>query len=112
MTLMIIIFRYEIDTKLKCTLFMYYYLIVYLALLFVIILIELTSVVISCRGTITNAKPRKLIRHLIYIRLVLVLVEIIFIIIGCIYLLQFTNECSNKSSGKLLKRLITGKLTF
>ena len=48
---------------------MFEFLIGYLIILLMILIVELMGLVVSCRGTIIDAKPRKFLQHIIYSRL-------------------------------------------
>ena len=52
-----------------CSLTMFEFLIGYLIILLMVFVLELMALIVSCRGTITNTKPRKFLQHIIYSRL-------------------------------------------
>ena len=51
------------------------YVVTFLVVLIVLLVVECLAVLVSCRGTVANSRPRSLLRYIIYLRLVLLIVE-------------------------------------
>jgi sn1-specific diacylglycerol lipase len=67
-----------------------------MGIMFSILLNQLLIVVISTRGTITYTEPRRQMSKCLYLRILLVLIESIWSVIGIIWLTKIKwNECSN-----------------
>lgn len=99
----------DYSPKIKCSLHMFEYLIGYLMALLMILIIEFIALIVSCRGSVLDTKPRKFLQHIIYSRLVLLLVEIGFIICGIYFLKKFQNICLVEWYDKLMRQTILGR---
>ncbi len=61
--------KIDYNPNVSFSLKMYEYHIGYLIILLMILILELIALIISCRGTIMNTKPRKFLEQIIYSRL-------------------------------------------
>ena len=52
-----------------CSTQMYEFLIGYLIILVMMLFLEILAVIVSCRGSVVNTRPRKFLQHIIYSRL-------------------------------------------
>lgn len=57
------------EPKWACSIGMYEFLIAYLIILLMMLILELMALVVSCRGSVLDTKPRKFLQHIIYSRL-------------------------------------------
>jgi hypothetical protein len=74
------------------------------------LILEFTCIVVSCRGSVLDTKPRKFLQHIIYSRLVLLIVEIGFILWGIYYLADFNPMCKKHWYNQVMKQSIISKL--
>ena len=57
------------ESNVVCSLSMYEFLIGYLIILLMMLILEFIGVLVSCRGTVSDHKPRKFLQQIIYSRL-------------------------------------------
>jgi sn1-specific diacylglycerol lipase len=76
-------------------------------MLLMMLIIEFMALIISLRGTILDSRPRKFLRHLIYCRLVLVIVELCFMVLGLILVLKFNKQFQHDFFEIKMKQMTT-----
>lgn len=109
MALITVLSALEYDSIVRCSLSMYEFLIGYLIILLMILILEFVALIVSCRGSVLNTEPRKFLEHIIYSRLILLIIEFYFIIWGIFCLERFRNECLTEWYNKRMRQTITGK---
>ncbi|XP_059484399.1 diacylglycerol lipase-alpha-like [Neocloeon triangulifer] len=81
---------------------------VFLGMLGVAMALELGIALVAARGTILDTRPREKIHLLLYARLVLFILELIWLVLGVVWLVQFYADCPVDSNRVLVLGLIVG----
>lgn len=96
----------NINNHENSSLIMYKYLIGFVLILLMALIIEFMASIVSLRGTVLDSRPRRFLRHLIYCRMVLVIVELFFMALGLILLLKFSKQIKHDFFDLKMKQII------
>ncbi|RWS22882.1 sn1-specific diacylglycerol lipase alpha-like protein [Leptotrombidium deliense] len=82
------------EWRLRCMTELHEHSVGYIVILLGCIIVEACIAVVSMRGSILNAAPRSSMQHLLYVRLGLFIVEIIWLIFGVIWIQRHYDTCT------------------
>ncbi|KAJ9591943.1 hypothetical protein L9F63_001545, partial [Diploptera punctata] len=83
----------EFDRSVRCVALLWEHILGYLAILIGSLLVELFISVVAMRGSILDTEARAPMRYLLYIRLGIMLVELVWLILGVMWLTYHYHDC-------------------
>ncbi|KAI1895651.1 hypothetical protein AGOR_G00108420 [Albula goreensis] len=73
----------------------------YLGILISCLICEIAIMWLSMRGSILYTQPRDAVQYVLYIRLAILLVELVYAVVGIIWLVQYYHPCSDVTAKNL-----------
>lgn len=104
--LSVILALIEFDRPEDCVYLLWQHMIGYLAVIIVSLLLELMISLTALRGSILDTEQRKAVPSLIYIRLVVLLIEFVWLILGNMWLSHYYSNCPISTAKDALLGLI------
>ncbi|XP_018331978.1 sn1-specific diacylglycerol lipase alpha isoform X2 [Agrilus planipennis] len=104
--LCVILFMTHFDRSVSCVKLLWEYVIGYLGLLVVSLATELSISIVATRGSILDTEPRKSMQFILYFRLVILLCEAAWLIVGVLWLVNFYSSCQIEKAKETVLGLI------
>ncbi|XP_055709573.1 diacylglycerol lipase-alpha isoform X1 [Phlebotomus papatasi] len=96
----------EYDNSVRCIELMWLYKIGYVVVLIVSLLVEVTICVISMRGSILETSLRTSMNYWVYLKLLVILIEIAWLAMGIVWLKEFYMDCPIAEAKEVMFGLI------
>ncbi len=91
---------------------MYEYIVGYFIVTIMALIIEITAVCHSARINVnTDITNTRLLEQIVFSRLILALVEVIFVLTGLVYLVKFRNQCLESLYDRTMRYILFGTVT-
>ncbi|XP_037036591.1 diacylglycerol lipase-alpha isoform X1 [Bradysia coprophila] len=94
------------DTSVYSIELLWYYKLVYVGILFASICTELIICIISMRGSILNTVPRASMHYWLYIKLAVIVIDVVWLSLGVVWLIKYYLSCQLIESKEIMLVLV------